>query len=152
MCKGKRSKRKQKKKHDLPADYGLPPEYLISDELWQAMQQCLPPPKPKLKAGRPRMEDRQAMTAILYVLRTGLQWAALPRSLGAKSTVHDRFQAWITEGVFVRLWQQGLLSLEVMQKLNLEWQAADGSVVKAPLGGEKNRAQPHRPGQAGMQA
>lgn len=78
------------------------------------------------------------MTAILYVLHTGLQWKVLPHSLGAKSTVRDRFQGWIREGVFLWLWQQGLLSLEVMQRLKLEWQAADGSMVKAPLGGKKS--------------
>ena len=44
----------------------------------------------KKKAGRPRMNDRQAMNAIFYILRTGCQWKnALPRSLGASSTVHD---------------------------------------------------------------
>jgi putative transposase len=32
------------------------------------------------------------MTAILYVLRTGIQWKALPLSLGASSTIHDLFQ------------------------------------------------------------
>ena len=40
----------------------------------------------KKKAGRPRMDDRKAMSAIFYVLRTGCQWNALPRSLGASST------------------------------------------------------------------
>ena len=33
------------------------------------------------------MDDRKAMSAIFYVLRTGCQWNALPRSLGASSTV-----------------------------------------------------------------
>ena len=42
--------------------------------------------KRKKKAGRPRMDDRKAMSAIFYVLRTGCQWNALPRSLGASST------------------------------------------------------------------
>jgi len=37
------------------------------------------------------MDDRKAMSAIFYVLRTGCQWKALPRSIGAPSTaVHDR--------------------------------------------------------------
>jgi len=38
------------------------------------------------------MDDRKAFAAIVYVLRTGIQWNALPRELGASSTVHDRFQ------------------------------------------------------------
>jgi transposase len=31
-------------------------------------------------------------TAIVYVLRTGIQWNALPRELGASTTVYDRFR------------------------------------------------------------
>jgi len=37
----------------------------------------------------------------------GCQWKALPRSLGAASTVHDRFQEWRATQVFARLWQEG---------------------------------------------
>lgn len=44
-------------------------------------------------------------TAIVHILRTGKQWKALPRSLGAASTVHDRFQEWRPEGVFMALWR-----------------------------------------------
>jgi putative transposase len=46
----------------------------------------------KKKAGCPRMNDRKDMSAIFYILRTCCQWKALPRNLGASSTVHDRFQ------------------------------------------------------------
>ena len=48
------------------------------------------------------------MSAIFFVLRTGCQWNALPRSLGASSTVHDRFQEWRKAGVFKRMWIDGL--------------------------------------------
>jgi transposase len=53
------------------------------------------------------MDVRTAMTAILYVLRTGCQWRALPRSLGAGTTVHDRFQQWVEAGVFKKMWKAG---------------------------------------------
>jgi len=56
------------------------------------------------------MPDRQAMDAIFYMLRTGCQWKAPPRSLGAPSTVHDRFQEWRGAGVFERMWQAGLIA------------------------------------------
>jgi transposase len=87
--------------------FGVDPAYHIPDALWLQMVRVLPPPKARKKEGRPRMDDRQAMTAILYVLRTGCQWKALPRSLGAASTVHDRFQTWREARVFARLWQEG---------------------------------------------
>jgi putative transposase len=41
------------------------------------------------------------------VLRTGMQWNALPRSIGASTTVYDRFRAWERDGFFARLWQAG---------------------------------------------
>ena len=61
----------------------------------------------KKKTGQPRMDERKAMSAIFYLLRTGCQWNALPRSLGASSTVHDRFQEWRKAGVFKRMWIDG---------------------------------------------
>ena len=70
---------------------GVESAYEIPDVLWDRITPLLPPRKKKKKAGRPRMNDRKAMSAIFYVLRTGCQWNALP-SLGASSTVHDRLQ------------------------------------------------------------
>jgi putative transposase len=60
-------------------------------------------PTPKKKDGLPRMDDLQAITAILYGLRTGCQWKALPGSLGSPRPVHDHFQEWRAARVFARL-------------------------------------------------
>jgi putative transposase len=124
---------------------GIGSEYQISDALCERIKPLLPPPKPKKKPGRPRMDDRKAMTAIFYVLRTGCQWKALPRSLGAASTVHDRFQEWREAGVFERMWQAGVMEYDEVKGLDWEWQAMDGAMTKAPLGGKRNWSQPHRP-------
>lgn len=128
--------------------FGVGPEYQIPDPLWLQMVRVLPPPKARQKDGRPRMDDRQAMTAIVYVLRTGCQWKALPRRLGAASTVHDRFQEGREAQVFERLWQAGLLTYDTLQGLDWEWQAMDGAMTKAPLGGGKGRQEPDRPREA----
>jgi putative transposase len=118
--------------------------YQISDELWDRVKALLPPPKRKKKSGRPRMDDRLAANAIFYVLRTGCQWKAIPRSLGASSTVHDRFQEWRKAKVFQRLWMGGLMEYDVVKKLDWEWQVMDGAITKAPLGGKKYWPQPNR--------
>jgi len=81
------------------------------------------------------------MTAIFYVLRTGCQWKALPRSLGAPSTVHDRFQEWREAGVFEKLWRAGVLEYDEKIGLDWDWQSMDGAMTKAPLGGKRNRPQ-----------
>ena len=114
--------------------------YKIPDKLWAEIEPLLPPEKPKPKGGRPRMSNRKAMDAIFYILRTGCQWKALPRSLGAPSTVHDRFQEWQKAGVFHRMWGTGLEKYDELKELDWEWQSMDGAMTKAPLGGEKNRA------------
>jgi transposase len=116
--------------------------YQIPDVLWEAFQPILAELEaqkpPKKKAGRPRMEDRQALSAIFYVLLTGGQWGALPRSLGAKSTVHDRLKEWQQAGVFERLWKLALEYYDQERGIEWEWQACDGAMTKAPLGGEKH--------------
>jgi putative transposase len=131
------------------AAFGVGPDYQIPDALWAQMVRVLPPPRARKKDGRPRMADRQAMTAILSVLRTGCQWKALPRSLGAASMVQDRFQEWREAKVFAQLWQAGLLLYDELKGLEWEWQAMDGTMTKAPLGGKRHGPQPYRPRQIG---
>lgn len=80
----------------------------VSDAFWEHIKLLLPAAPSHAKGGRPRMDDRRAFEAIVNVLRTGIQWNALPRELGASSRVHDRFQEWEQAGVFRALWQAGL--------------------------------------------
>jgi putative transposase len=95
------------------------------------------------------MNDRRAFEAIVYVLRTGIQWNALPRELGASSTVHDRFQEWEQAGVFKTLWQAGLHVYDELEGIQWEWQAADGAMTKAPLGKAATGANPTDRGKKG---
>jgi transposase len=95
------------------------------------------------------MNDRQAFTASVFILRTGCQWKALPRSLGAPSTVHDRFQEWRKAGVFERLWKAGLLEYDKTHGLDWRWQAIDGAMTKAPLGGKCTGRNPTDRGKRG---
>ena len=95
------------------------------------------------------MDDRHAFAAIIYVLRTGIQWNALPRELGASSTVHDRFQEWEQAGFFKALWQAGLEEYDEGQGIEWEWQAVDGAMTKAPFGKAATGANPSDRGKSG---
>lgn len=53
------------------------------------------------------------------------------------STAHDRFQEWVADGVFYRIWQQGLLTYDEFQGIDWPWLSADGAQTKASLGGKK---------------
>ena len=123
---------------------GIDSSYEIPDALWNQISLLLVPKPKKKKTGRPRMDDRKAMNAIFYLARTGCQWKALPRTLGASSTVHDRFQEWRQDGVFKRMWIDGLKLYDEKVGINWEWQSMDGAITKAPLGGKKYRTKPNR--------
>lgn len=132
-------------------DYGIPAQHQMSPAFWTFAKQFIPEPQRRTKRGKPRIPDHQCMTAILYILRNGLEWSALPKSLGAKSTIHDRFQEWNKAKVFERLWTASLELLQYLEVLDLDWQSTDGTMVKAPLGGEKNGTQPNGPRQTRLQ-
>ena len=122
----------------------------LSDEMWERIEPLLPAERPHPKGGRPWKPARQMADGIFYVLRTGCQWKALPRSLGAASTVHERFQAWVEAGVFGRLWASGLLEYDERVGIDWEWQAMDGAMTKAPLGGESTGRNPTDRGKGGV--
>lgn len=120
--------------------------WLVSDQLWSKIEPLLPKPRHRARwrGGRPRVSDRHAMNGILFVLRTGCQWNALNATgICSSSTAHRRFQDWVRAGVFVHLWKQGLADYDELQGIDWRWQAMDGAMTKAPLGGEKNRPQSH---------
>jgi transposase len=97
---------------------------------------------------RPRVDDRQAMDAIFFVLRTGCQWNALKATgLCSSSAAHRRFQEWVEADVFVALWEQGLVAYDVLRGIDWAWLAMDGAITTASLGGEKGRQEPHGPRQ-----
>ena len=120
-------------------------DWRIPDELWARIEPLLPPRKPHpLGCHRPRVDDRKAMDAIFFVLRTGCQWNALNKThICSSSSAHRRFQEWVEADVFVALWEQGLVEYDALQGIAWEWLAMDGAMTKAPLGGEKGGQEPH---------
>ena len=124
------------------------------DALWAQIEPLLPPGKPHpLGCHNPRVDDRRAMDAIFFRLRTGCQWNALSATgLCSSSSAHRRFQEWRAAGVFLELWRRGLTEYDALKGIDWRWLAADGAMTKAPLGGENHGAQPHGSGQAGDEA
>src|SRR5579862_450498 len=125
-----------------PRYWGMP------DELWARIEPLLPPGKPHpLGCHRPRVDNRRAMDAIFFVLRTGAQWNSL-RATGicSSSSAHRRFQEWTRAGVFEQLWALGLEAYDELAGIQWAYQAMDGAMTKAPLGGGKRWDQTRRTG------
>jgi transposase len=66
----------------------------ITDEFWAAAEPLIPQKqrdtereyRRKPGGGRKPIEPRKALAASFYVLRTGIQWKALPANFGASSS------------------------------------------------------------------
>ena len=118
--------------------------WTVSDQLWAKVEPLIPEKQReqgrqyqrKPGAGRKPMAARQVFAAIVYLLRTGIQWKALPREFGSASAVHQYFQDWQKAGFFLKLWQAGLAEYDGMQGIAWQWQSIDGAMGKAPLATE----------------
>src|SRR5215207_4861117 len=55
------------------------------------------------RSGQRRVELREVLNAVFYILGTGCQWRALPKDLLPRSTVHDYFVRWQCDGTLGRL-------------------------------------------------
>ncbi len=78
---------------------------LVPDDLWAVVAPLLPPEPPKPKGGRPRVPDRAALTGIIFVLRSGIQWELLPQEMdcGSGMTCWRRLRDWQAAGVWEAL-------------------------------------------------
>jgi putative transposase len=70
----------------------------LTDRQWARLEPHLPPPKP---GGRPRSTDvREVVNAVLYVLRNGIVWRALPHDFPPWETVYYYFSTWRRDGTW----------------------------------------------------
>lgn len=116
----------------------------ISDAFWAKAEPHVPEPvrptgrkyRRKPGGGRKRLPPRQILAAIVFVLRTGIQWKALPKSFGSASAIHAHFQNWQHAGFFLKLWRAGLAEYDDLEGIAWDWQSIDGGTNKAPLATE----------------
>jgi putative transposase len=96
----------------------------------------------KSKLGRPGIELYRALNGIFYVLKTGIQWNALPRCFGSYSAVHRMFQKLEALGFFQNIWKFELQEYVKEHADALAIQAGDCAHIQAPLGQETTGKSP----------
>ena len=107
----------------------------IPDELWKRAAVWIPRLERDPRGGRKRIADRRAMGGILYRLRTGCQWDAIPSEFGSGSTCYRRFVEWRQAGVFHMMHVEMLLYYDEQRGIDWDWASLDSAIVKAPKGG-----------------
>ena len=76
------------------------PSDLTEDE-WALVEPMIPAAKPG--GNRRRVDVREVMNGIMYVLSTGCQWRAIPKDLPPRSTVFDYLDLWSWDGTLDRI-------------------------------------------------
>src|SRR5215207_6601602 len=112
---------------------------IVSDELWEIIEPLLPEEAPKPKGGRPRVNNRAALTGIIFVLKSGIPWEMLPQEMGCGSgvTCWRRLEEWQEAGVWERLHRVLLNPLEEADQIEWERASLDSASVPAKKGAEK---------------
>ena len=114
---------------------------LVDDELWAILESLLPEPKPRRfrYPGRQPIDNRRALTGILFVLKTGIGWEDLPQEMGCGSgmTCWRRLRDWQKAGVWQQLHEVLLAKLHGANQIDWSRAVVDSSSVRALKGGTK---------------
>ena len=117
----------------------LDPE--VMDAMWAAAEPLVPAGGGDHPLGchRPRISDRVCLEGIVIRLVTGCSWVTAERLLGgavSDTTLRARRDEWIAAGVFDALAAEALAAHDRIVGLDLSDAAVDGSIHKAPCGGD----------------
>lgn len=107
---------------------------LVDDELWATIAPLLPEHKAKPgHRGRPPVDDRAALTGILFVLKSGIPWEMLPVEMGCGCgmTCWRRLRDWHEAGVWKQLHQILLARLESQHQIDWSRASVDSISVRA---------------------
>jgi transposase len=117
----------------------------VVDAVWQAVEGLLPPVVDDHPLGchRPRVAERVCFTGMLYRLVLGCSWVTAARLVNVSATtLRRRRDEWVAAGVFDVLVTEALAGYDRIIGLDLSEVSIDGSLHKAPCGGEGAGANP----------
>jgi transposase len=125
----------------------------VVDAVWQSFSAYLPK-RPisdhPLGCHRPRISDRDCFEAILFRLVTGCSWDVAGRlGKGSETTLRRRRDEWVAAGAFGRLVEEAIAGFDKVIGLDLSDVSVDGSLHKAPVGGEGTGPNPTDRGKTG---
>ncbi|MEU6325582.1 IS5 family transposase [Streptomyces sp. NPDC047009] len=127
----------------------------LTDPLWDQFAALLPErptvdPSHPLGCHRPRISDRIVFEKLLQLLRFGCSYQAIADTTCSATAIRNRRDEWIRLGVFARLKQIALVCYDRIVGLVLDQIAVDGSITKAPGGGEATGRSPVDRGKQGL--
>ena len=115
-------------------------EPAVVDAIWASFAAYLPERggiEHPLGCHRPRISERECFEAILFRLVTGCSWDVAGRlGKGSETTLRRRRDEWVALGAYGRLVEEAICAFDKVIGLDLSDVSLDGSLHKAPCGGE----------------
>jgi transposase len=110
-------------------------EQVLSDRIWERVRTRLPGRPARPKGGRPPADDRACFAGIVYVLRNGIRWNAMPACFPSGVTCWRRHRDWTAAGVWEKVWKVVLDELDRAGKLDCRELFLDATFAEARKGG-----------------
>jgi transposase len=117
---------------------------LLPDDLWAVIEPLLPQRPPRPQGGRPPVSNRQALTGIIFVLKSGIPWELLPQEMGCGCgmTCWRRLRGWYLAGVWDKLHHFLLNRLRQAKQIDFSRFLVDAIHVRAVGGGSQTGPSP----------
>jgi transposase len=107
----------------------------LTDEQWGVLEPLIGKMARRADGrGRPWRSSRDVLNGILWILRTGTQWAALPDRYPPYQTCHRRFQRWVRDGTLEHILEALARDLKERGRLDLSECFIDGTFIVAKKG------------------
>ena len=117
---------------------------LLPDSLWELIEPLIPKRPPQPKGGRPPLSDRQALTGIIFILKTGIPWEYLPQEMGCGCgmTCWRRLRDWFFAGAWKDIHHLLLNHLRQVKRIDFSRFLVDAIHVRAVGGGSQTGPSP----------
>ena len=89
---------------------------MLSEATWDRLAPLLPPQRPR--TGRPALDHRRFLEAVLWLARTGAPWRDLPPELMNWRTAWRRLQRWTEAGVALHTTSMALAPSSAVKSLD----------------------------------
>ncbi len=100
----------------------------LTDQQWKQIEELFPKPA---ATGRPPVNPRDMMDAILWRLRTGSPWRDLPGEYGPWKTVYNHFDQWNSNGILDEVKRRLLQRIVDAKGIHHDLWCVDGTIVRA---------------------
>lgn len=113
---------------------------LIDDALWAIIEPLIPTKPRRFRfPGRKRLDNRRALTGIVFVLKTGIGWEDLPQEMdcGSGMTCWRRLHEWQDAGVWQAIHEVLLARLNAAGQIDWSRAVVDSASIRALKGGRR---------------